>query len=86
MTTPADQAILDALAVPEDLVIYKALAWRDRDRSDIERLLVLHGQEMDLSRIRSMVEQFAEILEDPSRVKEFEALARRALGPGPASD
>jgi hypothetical protein len=70
------------VAVPEDLVIYKALAWRDRDRSDIERLLVLHGQQMDLSRIRSMVEQFAEILEDPSRVKEFEILAQRALGSG----
>lgn len=70
------------VAVPEDLVIYKALAWRDRDRSDIERLLVLHGQQMDLSRIRSMVEQFAEILEDPARVKEFEILAQRALGSG----
>ncbi|HUO83825.1 MAG TPA: nucleotidyl transferase AbiEii/AbiGii toxin family protein, partial [Thermoanaerobaculia bacterium] len=29
------------VARPEDLIIYKAAAWRDRDRSDIERLLVL---------------------------------------------
>jgi hypothetical protein len=30
------------VARPEDLVIYKAVAWRDRDRADIERLLALH--------------------------------------------
>jgi hypothetical protein len=69
------------VATAEDLVIYKALAWRDRDRSDIERLLVLHGQHMDLARIRSLVEQFAEILEEPSRVREFEILVQRAAGP-----
>ena len=69
------------VATPEDLVIYKALAWRDQDRSDIERLLVLYGSRIDLVRVRSFVEQFAEILQEPERVPEFEALVGRALGP-----
>lgn len=68
------------VATAEDLVIYKALAWRDQDRSDIERLIVLHGKAMDLERIRSFVEQFAEILDDPQRVQEFNQLVQRALG------
>jgi len=68
------------VATAEDLVIYKALAWRDQDRYDIERLIVLHGKTMDLERIQSFVEQFAEILEDPQRVQEFNRLVQRALG------
>lgn len=68
------------VATSEDLVIYKALAWRDQDRYDIERLIVLHGKAMDLERIQSFVEQFAEILEDPQRVQEFNRLVQRALG------
>lgn len=68
------------VATAEDLVIYKALAWRDQDRSDIERLLVLHGKDINLSRVKSMVESFAEILEDPSRKRDFDALLQRALG------
>src|SRR5947209_9097048 len=32
------------------LVIYKALAWRDQDRYDIEQLLTLHGDHIDLER------------------------------------
>ncbi|MEA2564123.1 MAG: hypothetical protein QOH06_5627 [Acidobacteriota bacterium] len=67
------------VALPEDLVIYKALAWRDQDRSDIERLFVLHGKGMDLEKIRGLVSEFARILGEPQRVEEFEALLRRAL-------
>jgi hypothetical protein len=69
------------VATAEDLVIYKALAWRDRDRTDIERLIVLHGKTMNMERIRSFVGQFSEILEDPQRVREFEQLVQRALTP-----
>lgn len=67
------------VALPEDLVVYKALAWRDQDRSDIERLLVLHGKGMDLEKIRALVSEFARVLGEPHRVEEFEALVRRAL-------
>jgi predicted nucleotidyltransferase len=67
------------VATAEDLVIYKAVAWRDRDRADVERLLVRHGREMDLKRLRAAVRQFAEALEEPERVEAFERLLHRAL-------
>jgi hypothetical protein len=67
-------------ATAEDLIIYKAVAWRDRDRSDIERLLVLHSRSIDLARIRAVVSEFAAALDEPERVEAFEALLRRALG------
>ena len=65
---------------PEDLVVYKLVAWRPQDQQDVERLLELHGGGMDLSRIRAIVQQFAEVLEAPERPAELDALARRVLG------
>jgi uncharacterized nucleotidyltransferase DUF6036 len=67
-------------ATPEDLIIYKAVAWRDRDRSDIERLLALHGRSIDLERVRGVLREFASALDEPERVDQFEALVTRALG------
>jgi predicted nucleotidyltransferase len=66
-------------ATAEDLIIYKAVAWRDRDRSDVERLLVLHGRSIDLERVRGLVREFATALDEPERVAEFETLLQRAL-------
>jgi hypothetical protein len=62
------------------LIIYKAVAWRDRDRSDVERLLALHGQSVDLMRIRGVLREFATALDEPERIDQFEALLKRALG------
>lgn len=67
------------VAAPEDLVVYKAVAWRDRDRADIERLLVLHGHRMDLGRVRALVREFAELLGVPERAREFDAIVSRAV-------
>jgi hypothetical protein len=67
-------------ARPEDLVVFKAVAWRDRDRSDIERLLVLHGDQMDLERVRRIVGEFAEVLDDPARMTTLDEIITRALG------
>ena len=67
-------------ATPEDLIVYKAVAWRDRDRSDVERLLALHGRSIDLERVRRLLREFAAALDEPDRVDQFEALVRRALG------
>lgn len=67
-------------ATAEDLIIYKAVAWRDRDRSDVERLLVLHGRSIDLERVRRLVREFAMALDEPERIDQFEALLRRAFG------
>jgi hypothetical protein len=69
------------VAVPEDLVIYKALAWRDQDRYDIEQLLTLHGDHIDLERVRTFVREFSQILGAPERIPEFDRLLRKVLGP-----
>lgn len=80
-----DQAVeidFDGLIVrtarPEDLVIYKAAAWRERDRSDIERLLVLHLNEIDIERVRALVREIGEALDDPDRLPAFDAIVSRA--------
>ena len=70
-----------SVAAPEDLVIYKALAWRDRDRYDIEQLLTLHGDRIDLQRVRAFVHEFAQILGAPERIPEFDRLVQKVLGP-----
>ena len=66
------------VATAEDLVIYKAVAWRDRDRADVERLLTRHGDSIDLARVRTVVREFALALDDPERVDQLEALITRA--------
>lgn len=68
------------VARPEDLIVYKVVAWRDRDKDDVERLLVLHHDTIDLERVRKLVREFAEALGDPKRVEEFETLLRRSTG------
>jgi predicted nucleotidyltransferase len=69
-----------SVAVPEDLVIYKALAWRDRDRYDIEQLLTLHADQIDLDKVKAFVREFAQILGAPERIAEFDQLVRKVLG------
>jgi hypothetical protein len=65
------------VATPEDLVIYKVVAWRDVDRADVERLLVRHGGSIDLARVEALVAEFARVLEEPGRVEEFAQLVAR---------
>jgi hypothetical protein len=66
------------VASAADLVVYKAIASRERDRSDIERLLELHGQTMNLDRVRQTVRELAEALERPELVSELELLVTRS--------
>ena len=70
------------VAIPEDLIVYKAAAWRDRDRSDIERLLTLHGDQIDLDRVRRLIVEIAAVLEDPERVALFDAIVARSRSTG----
>lgn len=65
------------VAVAEDLVVYKVVAWRDRDRADVERLLTAHRRSIDLDRVRDLVRQFAEALGELERIEEFERLVQR---------
>lgn len=77
----AQKLTLAGVTVPvaraEDLVIYKAVAFRPQDQQDIERLLELHGSTIDLTRVRRIVAEFAEALECPERVGELERIIRR---------
>lgn len=73
------------VATPEDLVVYKAVAWRERDRSDIERLLVRHHSTINMDAVRRLVRQFADALDEPERIEAFEALLRRSVKVTPRS-
>jgi hypothetical protein len=66
------------VARAEDLVVYKAVAWRERDRADVERLLRSHGHQMDMARVQRLVAEFADALDEPERIAEFERLVERS--------
>jgi predicted nucleotidyltransferase len=66
-----------AVARPEDLIIYKAVAFRPQDLQDIERLLVLYGSSIDLARIRRVVGEFAAALDEPGRLQALADIVRR---------
>ncbi|MBN2494892.1 MAG: hypothetical protein JXR96_09910 [Deltaproteobacteria bacterium] len=72
--------VVAPVARAEDLVVFKAVAWRDRDRDDIARLLVLHAETIDLDRVRRLVSEFAAVLEQPERLDEFDTLVARTAG------
>ena len=67
------------LPQPEDLVIYKLVAWRPQDQQDIERLVALHGHHMNIDRIRQFTREVASMLDAPERVEQMESLLSRAL-------
>lgn len=67
------------VARAEDLLVYKAIAWRPQDQQDIERLLVLHGHTVDLARVRTLVGEFAAALDDTERPSALDRLIARAL-------
>lgn len=66
------------VARAEDLVIYKIAAWRPQDQQDVERLIALHGEHMDLERVRAFARDLATALEDPQRVEEVEKVLAQA--------
>ena len=68
------------VARPEDLVVYKAVAFRPQDQQDIERLLTLHASEIDLDRVRRIVQEFADALDEPERPEELQRIIQRAGG------
>jgi hypothetical protein len=61
------------IASPEDMVIMKAVAKRPQDLEDIRNLLLSHPN-LDLTRVRMYLPQFAEVLDDPALVNTFEQL------------
>lgn len=79
--TRAETLELAGVRIPvaraEDLVIYKAIAWRPQDQLDIERLLMLHWDQIDFERVRHVVAELGEALESPERIVELDIIARR---------
>ena len=67
------------VATPEDLVVLKALMQGDRDRADIERVLLVHAVDVKLAQVRRLVGVFAEAVEEPERIGDFDAQVRRRL-------
>lgn len=65
------------VATAQDLIVYKAIAWRDRDRHDIEELLRLHRSSVDLAYIRDRVAEFAEAIDEPERVNQLDGIVAR---------
>ena len=65
---------------PEDLLIYKLVACRPLDVEDAEGLLLLYGREMDLDRVRDLIQQFSGVLGDPIHIETLERLLRKTLG------
>lgn len=80
----ADSVDVGGVSIPvaraEDLLIYKAVAFRPQDQQDIERLLALHGKHIDLDRIRRTIDQFAAASEEPERLAAFDRIVRAVLG------
>jgi hypothetical protein len=64
------------LPTPEDLIIMKAVAHRDRDLLDIEGLLAVH-LDLDLRRVRRWVRTFADALETPQLYDDLQQRLRR---------
>ena len=58
-------------ARPEDLVVQKVVADRPVDAQDVERLLGLHARTIDLGRVRRLIREVAEALDDPGRAARF---------------
>jgi predicted nucleotidyltransferase len=61
------------IATPEDLIILKAVAHRQRDLIDIDNLLTVQS-DVDFERIRYWVRQFAEVLDSPELLSDLERI------------
>jgi hypothetical protein len=73
------------VAQPEDLVVYKTIAWRDRDRADIEALVLAHRGSFAMERVRATLAEFAEALDEPERLEDFDRLIAKVLAPAGAT-
>lgn len=62
----------------EDLLIYKMVAFRHQDIRDVEELLMRYIDQVDIDRIRRVVAEFAEVLDNPDLVSQLEVLIKNA--------
>ena len=62
----------------EDLIVYKAVAGRPRDLSDIETVVIRQARRLDVERVRAWLREFGELKEDPDIGRPFEDALRKA--------
>ena len=62
------------ICTPEDLIIHKAIAERNKDWDDIEGILIRQRGKLDIAYIRNWLTQFAEGLENPEILSRFNQL------------
>jgi hypothetical protein len=58
----------------DDLLVYKLVAGRPKDLDDAERLFLLHRDRVSAARLRGVVAEFAEAIEDERPLRELERL------------
>lgn len=61
----------------EDLVVYKMLSTRIKDRADVESIIQKQGEVLDNAYIEGWLTQFEEALADSTLVKEFRKMRGR---------
>jgi hypothetical protein len=61
---------------PEDLLLYKLIAFRPGDLEDAERLFLLHRADINRARIRTLLEEVCSALEDSQRLEVFDRWSR----------
>jgi hypothetical protein len=69
---------VEGLSLPictaEDLIIHKAIADRPKDWLDIEKILLRQGAKLDIEYVYSWLTQFADALEKPAILEQFNRL------------
>jgi hypothetical protein len=65
----------------EHLVIYKLVAGRIHDLSDVESIVRRQGRRLDVDRIRRWGREFAGLKDDPDLLRPFEDAMRKAQAP-----
>lgn len=67
------------LCSPEDLIIHKAIANRDKDWVDIEGILIEQRERLDAKYIKNWLSQFADALEKPEILNRFLSLFKQII-------
>jgi hypothetical protein len=62
----------------EHLIVYKLVAARARDVSDVQGIVRRQGPRLDVDRIRRWGREFAELKEDPDLLRPFEDALRQS--------